>query len=441
MPPPLYTIQTIPTNWCWQQNSSSNEQITGKITLANPARPHKSQVDSISGDSESVPGGWPYEIPSEIALQSLLEELKKAFDERPIWIRRALINRMNNHRYFSLLKPALKYVCYQFRSGPFRDCLVKYGIDPRKDAQYRIYQSIYFQALNNEAYDAHVENDSLKYGQKIENTTSHLFDGENLTLDGKTWQLCDVTDPTLAAIIQNAPVRSEFDLHDGYFNNGTWAKIRAIMKIKLHGILYKIPITNEHLEKSLKVPDIVETGKSGKVVWVPLPDFKLTEEEISQRVAQGEKESGKRNRVNPGRRKERSGREGRLKKKFARDGETNQYRSITTQKGDRGDESAQEVPLKSTENYQNNSIGDSVSIGPPVLDTNGENMKNVALDSTPEINGQEDRDHIGSPFEDYDDGLELEDDLGSEEGSEDLEMGVEIDDEASSDGMDVAGLL
>ena len=38
------------------------------------------------------------------------------------------------------------------------------------------------------------------------------FDGETLFRDGKTWQICDITDPVLKGFIDSAPLRDDCDV-------------------------------------------------------------------------------------------------------------------------------------------------------------------------------------------------------------------------------------
>lgn len=445
MPPPAFAIQAIPTNWCWLQHTHASENID----RADRFKPDKFQLDYIPGDAESLPDSCPYELPSDPDVQSFVAELKLVFDERPIWTRRALINRINNHRHYDtlLLKTSLKYVCYQFRSGPFRDCLVKYGIDPRGDQKYSIYQSIYFRALDEQDHSARA--DSPQEQQGSDNPRSHIFDGKTLSLDGKTWQLCDVTDPLLVNIIQNAPMRESFDAYNGYFHNGTWAKIRSIMKIKSHGMLYNIPITDEHLEITMKVPDIVEKVKVGKMLHIPLPDFKLTDEEIAERLADGEQEAGIRSRVNPGKRRVRSERAGRLQKKFpktkGKHGRPQPPTKLAKKDIPPNEELTKENPSTRTiKNGQTETRESSDVIDPQLINlVDGETIIED-VPRSPEKDEGDISEMDATNLEDYEDDLDQEDDWGSE-GSEELGDGEgdgdQIDDDDASDGTDVVGFI
>lgn len=101
------------------------------------------------------------------------------------------------------------------------------------------------------------------------------------------WQLCDITDPLLSKLVKDAPIREKFHPHDGYLHNGIWAKIRGIMKVKILGLLYKIPITEKHLEPALNSPDIIKSNQHGNTVHIPFPNFTPAEKDILDRLSKG----------------------------------------------------------------------------------------------------------------------------------------------------------
>ncbi|KAF5300326.1 hypothetical protein FQA39_LY11183 [Lamprigera yunnana] len=93
------------------------------------------------------------EKPSEAALNDLqrrgllsdsgpLERLRKFFEGRPIWSKSALLHQsgIRNDR-LKILLPAVAYYCL---NGPWRIMWCKYGYDPTKDPNSRIYQSFDF---------------------------------------------------------------------------------------------------------------------------------------------------------------------------------------------------------------------------------------------------------------------------------------------------------
>lgn len=298
IPPPLLTNLVLPFNWGWHQNPNiiqTVDQETGEAALLNRSRSRKFQIEYLSHDAEDTPSAPPPNMPNDPDLLSLVGELNEALNERPLWTRRALANRVGNSPYLYLLKPALQYVGYQFKGGPFRDAVIKFGIDPRSDPKYRMYQTIFFKLYEEEEkgpFRKWHDNRStyLSKRTKLTDLTTHLFDGKSLTLDGKIWQFCDITDPYLARLTQNAPVCKEFNsTGGGFFYNGSWSKIRAVMKLKLTAIRLGKTIDDAEFEKLIhRVPDIVEGNKKwSSRIAVPVPDIKLTEEEREKLKATG----------------------------------------------------------------------------------------------------------------------------------------------------------
>ena len=299
MPPPRFTIHPLPFNWGWHQSINvveSTDKTTGERVMLNNASRHRYQISYIPYDVDCVPQGPDLDEPNQPELQEMIGLLKEAFNERPLWTRRALINRFGDSPVLYFIKSALQYTSFQFKGGPFREALCKYGVDPRTDPKYRIYQTLFFKLYQEKEQGPFMQwreprrADGIARNTRKINQTTHIFDGRALTLDGKVWQVCDITDPLLADIIQNAPLRQTFDLRrDGWFCDGVWAKIRAIMKMKLYAIAtHKIP-TDEDYEPALKFPDVIKEGPSDKGVYIPgLPDMRLSDIEVQRRKEKGE---------------------------------------------------------------------------------------------------------------------------------------------------------
>jgi general transcription factor 3C polypeptide 5 (transcription factor C subunit 1) len=235
IPPPSLTDHPLPFNWGYHQNPNVRlefNDVTGEHVLVNHSKPVKVQALVIAHSAGSVPQDSPFQPPDEPILKMFLAELQKAMDERPIWTRRALINRLGQAPGAYLMKQALQYIGYQFRKGPFRDAIIRYGVDPRTDPKYRIYQTLFFKIYDErhkEPGQAWCDNRS-KYTKKPDheniNAKTHIFDGKSVSLDGKIWQVCDITDPLLARLLASETLREKFDtVSDGWYCNGSWAKL------------------------------------------------------------------------------------------------------------------------------------------------------------------------------------------------------------------------
>lgn len=126
--------------------------------------------------------------------------LRELFKQRPIWSRRALYNHIPKEMR-STVRFTMVHVAYMFRSGPWRDTCITYGIDPRLNPKYRKYQSLQFQMSR--------EPDSV---EEEDNKFSHIFDGKRVLSNGRCVQLCDITDPLVKRLIDTEKIRSQCDV-------------------------------------------------------------------------------------------------------------------------------------------------------------------------------------------------------------------------------------
>lgn len=302
MPPPSFSTQNLPFNWGWHQNpniAKSMDPETGEMQLINRAKQPKYGVKYLAADvpDADIPDSLPDDYPpmdDDARIKQMVLEMEVAFEERPIWTRRALQNRLNNSDFLFILKKALQYVGYQFKGGPWRDAVIKYGIDPRKDPQYRKYQTFFFKLYEEEAerapgmqwHDLRYSYSSVKKDGARGDIHSHIFNGTTVTLDGKVWQACDITDPILAKLVEEAPYRETFDPADGWFTNGSIAKLKAIMRIKLIAIRCNRPLSDDLFAETLAFADIVPDRASSSLS-LPLPDVTLTEAEVEEMKKNG----------------------------------------------------------------------------------------------------------------------------------------------------------
>lgn len=286
IPPPILTDHTIPFNWGYHQNPTIKiaiDPLTGQKTVFNHSTPAKLGTLYIPHDIPVAPTQPLSPPPQDPVLLSLIAELNAALDERPIWTRRAITNRVSASPGIYLLKPAIQYVGYQFRGGPWRDAIIKYGIDPRTDPKYRFYQTLFFKIFDEQEkvpgmpwLDIRSE---YTRKSKIENTAldTHIFDGKSLSLDGKVWQVCDVTDPTIQKLASTKHLREVCDPEiDGWYCNGTWAKIKTVMRAKITAIRAGKEVPESAFKATLEIPDEVEIAGNvkGKKLNVPIPDLR-----------------------------------------------------------------------------------------------------------------------------------------------------------------------
>ena len=152
----------------------------------------------------------------ESSLQQLIASARRLLEERPIFTRRALMNALPKAERDTISSNSAKYIyqyCgYSFTSGPWRDATIRFGVDPRTDPEYRIYQTMMFM-LDNEPKDSRKKynrpNVGIREDEQILRRKSHLFDGKVASKDGKIWQVCDVVDPFLKSILDTNDLRKE----------------------------------------------------------------------------------------------------------------------------------------------------------------------------------------------------------------------------------------
>lgn len=100
----------------------------------------------VNFEDKDIPKGPVKEALSQLKTHpsepQLMENLKKAFEERPIWSRVALSHKLKCEKVRT--KYALPTVAYHFSNGPWRTFWSRFGYDPRNDPSAKIYQLLDF---------------------------------------------------------------------------------------------------------------------------------------------------------------------------------------------------------------------------------------------------------------------------------------------------------
>ncbi|KAJ4993550.1 RNA polymerase iii transcription factor [Stagonosporopsis vannaccii] len=175
-------------------------------------------------------------------LQTLVGQIQDLLKERPIITRHMLYNKLGWDKR-TRLRQAAVYCGYFFESGPWREALIAWGVDPRKDPEYRKYQTVSFMsykkrgtARHHDAFDKHVQELSRMTAEQLEH--QHIFDGIHASETGNTFQFCDVTDPLLAKMLATDNIRTTCaPTFQGWYHVGTWAKATVILKDKMNTII------------------------------------------------------------------------------------------------------------------------------------------------------------------------------------------------------------
>lgn len=244
LPPPVLSTISLPQYYSYVDKQSTKPSPSVK--------PDENMAVMAVHDLDAE---WPASPPASVTrpkskpkrLQSLIDEVTKLFENRPIWTRRALINSLSHDAPVTHLRRALSGVAFFVRNGPWRDTLCRFGIDPRRNPEFGRYQVV------------HLRLDVLTGRQlgwsRSRNPTDHLYTGtENAQqYDNRLFQLCDLSDPLLVPLVARA-TRSECDpVHYGWYQNGTFSKISTILRAKFQASIYGTPTID--FSEVLALPD------------------------------------------------------------------------------------------------------------------------------------------------------------------------------------------
>ncbi|KAJ5626616.1 hypothetical protein N7528_004043 [Penicillium herquei] len=287
IPPPSLSNERIPFFYMYRQNPGVKQTMgeSGQMITVNTQQAEKVRTHLISHDVTEVPSKPQESLPPidtlDVGLRATIDLLRELFDRRPAWTRRAIRNHLQSDEQRYLLRLAIPYVGYIFRAGPWRDAIVKLGIDPRTDPKYREYQTFMFRLLPREA---ELDRDSgsrrnpwTRLDPEVlpfsENRDSYIFTG-NLPIraDGRIWMICDIVDPLIRGllfpsenkdprILDHGPHLRETceSVSDGWFGNGLLAKVKVIMRTKIAALIDGLEPTNDDFWTIANFPNFVET--------------------------------------------------------------------------------------------------------------------------------------------------------------------------------------
>jgi general transcription factor 3C polypeptide 5 (transcription factor C subunit 1) len=175
-------------------------------------------------------------------LQSLIANIRAILLERPIVTRQLLYNRLGWDKRTKLRQAAV-YCGFFFESGPWREALIRWGVDPRKDPEFRKFQTVSFlsylktgSSKHREVFDQHIMKLAKMTPDELE--TEHTFDGVKVSQTGNLFQFCDITDPLIAKVLATSDLRTTCaPTFQGWYHVGTWAKVTVILKDKMNTII------------------------------------------------------------------------------------------------------------------------------------------------------------------------------------------------------------
>ncbi|KAJ5442973.1 Transcription factor IIIC subunit 5 [Penicillium cf. griseofulvum] len=263
IPPPSFSHGDVPFHYIYRQNPTVKQAIgrSGELETVNTQTANKILTHLVSYDIPVVPSNPRPDMLPISALDSgmlrTIATLNSLYERQPAWTRRGLRNNLKTDEDRLNLRYAIPYVGYIFRSGPWRDAIIKLGVDPRTSPEYRYYQTFMFRLLAREAELARDGGGGRRHNvprpsdqRVIEEegssgpSTGHIFTGKQpFAQDGRIWMVGDIEDPQLKADLfppDAGPgfLRKDCDIvTDGWFGNGTLAKAKAVMRHKIQALM------------------------------------------------------------------------------------------------------------------------------------------------------------------------------------------------------------
>lgn len=247
LPPPKFSPLPLPFHYGYKQNTGVMVVSDGKggQKVVN-VKSYPKLFSTIISANGPAPLGPAEELKNQPItdpnVKECYEELVKLFEERPIWTRRALKCHLSENCR-EHLKYAIQRVAYGFRGGPWRSTNVKYGVDPRSDPKYRLYQTRYFRLMQ-------TEEEETRRTRRRGEAWPYEFDGKHMPV-GTLFQLCDVTDPQLKELIENCALREEPDIVDGWFESLPYERIISLFRAKIQACKDHVSLSEEAIHDIL----------------------------------------------------------------------------------------------------------------------------------------------------------------------------------------------
>lgn len=216
----------VPYNYYYRQNPNVEfgKDQEGQKTSRNIKSAATHMMHIVPVNAETVPmaipdiDGLTPEDQLSDEIRNWISILRAELEKRPIVTKRYVTCLLGVPSHQT--RHTWAYVGYVFRAGPWKDALIKFGVDPRKDPKYRFYQSEMWKVdLRESKHSAGKKMATVKKPTwktkpdgSSEGRYSYKFDGKVLYVDGKVWQLCDLEDPVLKEIVNTDDIRSECDV-------------------------------------------------------------------------------------------------------------------------------------------------------------------------------------------------------------------------------------
>ncbi|GAA5804473.1 hypothetical protein HPULCUR_009968 [Helicostylum pulchrum] len=279
IPPPMFTLTEGVLSYGYRQNAPvlrvRVKQPDGsfKIKLLNRSRSVDNAITAVRYHEENMPTKSWHNLSklTDAKEKVIAKELERMFEERPICSRSAIVARLPLESNVNIRRGLARY-SYTFTNGPWQNCWVKYGIDPRTDPKYRKYQVIdirkHFTVKDRLSLSIHKK--TSEDSKDTRSKTQFIFDGVTVPGASSSYQLCDITDPDLVRLMENPKyIKPKANKESGYYYKCVFKRIRHVLRIKYEslvetGIAQQVEDIEEGLlEEIEKVKE--ESKKNGSV--------------------------------------------------------------------------------------------------------------------------------------------------------------------------------
>ncbi|GAA5994901.1 TFIIIC subunit 5 family protein [Rhodotorula paludigena] len=284
LPPPAFSRHTLPQIFDLKPASGSVRAMgeAGTERLITLGR-HKSRpMQSILFVQPDVPTKPEESLLKELGrtTHSALEQrMLELLEGRPVWTRSALLNQLSpeQNKFSRADKSCWPMVAYTFSDGPFKDLIVRFGYDPRKEREARFYQHIILRNVANVRQRAQPNTRSTAQANaarlRVNRDTptaddspavtgdanqSHIFDGEHISGKVAHYQLCDISDPLIARLIRSEEgILSECssDASEGWWARDYLDQIRQVIRRKWNALYNSgVGVDDDDCDDLLRLP-------------------------------------------------------------------------------------------------------------------------------------------------------------------------------------------
>ncbi|XP_022157189.1 general transcription factor 3C polypeptide 5-like isoform X2 [Momordica charantia] len=216
--PPLFAVKDVPESLVLKPPATIIPRKKAE-TLHIPYEVDIEPVLAIDFNIKDIPKtvNWEKYIPQGSEQWDVQVAVSKLFEERPIWPKESLIERLPNMGLDfrpGTFRRLLSRIAYYFSSGPFQRFWIKKGYDPRKDRDSRIYQRIVFRVpLSLRSYCDPNASNTLSY-RRAEISAFQVFPSKFLT----SLQLFELEDDYIQEEIRKPSEETSCSYETGWFS-------------------------------------------------------------------------------------------------------------------------------------------------------------------------------------------------------------------------------